>query len=266
MQARLPVGHFSEAPDQRSGLQHAGRFKFSARQRLKRWVFVPISECGVFLSACLALTFHLLASTTQVRFVIESLPMKIPAILAASALFSVVFAPARAAVVIEFSDEAGGTRVNISGSLNTAGLSFSSPLPFEEMNLKESELWFTGAPGNYRFAFHSLPVPVWHSQDANGFAYSDFSGGDFGVSSFSIALPSDYVSEAPLTTRFLIDGLALATLNPQAGVIMTLGNGDTISVSVVPEPAASAFLMGAGGLVLVIARRRRMQSHTQARR
>jgi MYXO-CTERM domain-containing protein len=225
-----------------------------------------MNERVVFLKRPPGFIFHLLAAITQVRFVIESLPMKIPAILAASVLFSVVFASAQAAVVIEFSDEAGGTRVNVSGSLNTAGLSFGSPLSFEEMNLKESELWFTGAPGNYRFASHFLPVPVWHSQDANGFAYSDFSGGDFGVNSFSIALPSDYVSGAELTTRFLIDGLALTTLNPQSGVIMTLGNGDTINVSVVPEPAASAFLMGAGGLVLVIARRRRMQSHTRARR
>ena len=172
-----------------------------------------------------------------------------------------VLAPsARAAVIISFADEAGGTRVNISGSLNTSGLSFSSALSFAELNLKTQELWFTGAPGDYRYASHFLPTPVWHSLNANGFSYSDVSGGDFGVSNFSIALPSGYSSGAALNTRFLIDGVSLGTLNPQSGVILTLGNGDTISVSVVPEPAASAALLGFGGLVIALVRRTRKKS------
>jgi hypothetical protein len=164
---------------------------------------------------------------------------------------------ARSAVIIEISPDGANTRVDVSGSLNTSGLSFGSPLAFASLNLKEMELWFTGSPDNYRFASHFLPVPVWHSMDANEFSYTFISGGDFGVNAFSIAVPANYVSGTPLTSSFVINGLDMETFNPQSGVILTLNNGDTVSVVAVPEPAVVALLLGVSSLGFTLVRRPR---------
>lgn len=177
----------------------------------------------------------------------------LPLVVGALCLGTLSLPAARAAILVDFSSEGDSTRVNISGSLDTSGLSFGSPLSFGSLNMKSGELWFTAAPGNYRFASHSLPVANWHSLNVNGLSYSDVSGVDFGFNDMSIAVPSGYVSGSALSASFRIDGMALDTINPQAGVVMTLGNGDTISVSVapVPEPAVASLVLATVGLVLI---------------
>jgi hypothetical protein len=55
----------------------------------------------------------------------------------------------------------------------------------------------------------------------------------------------------------VINGLDMETFNPQSGVILTLNNGDTVSVVAVPEPAVVALLLGVSSLGFTLVRRPR---------
>jgi|SaaInlStandDraft_1057018.scaffolds.fasta_scaffold41491_1 hypothetical protein len=178
-------------------------------------------------------------------------------LLAAAISLTWCAATANAGVIIDLNDELGGTRVSISGSLDTSGLSFAGSVPSSFLNMQDNtELWFSGGPGNYTGASHGQTVANWHALDVTGLSFSDVTGTDFGFNQFNVNLPVGYVSGNSISSRFLIDGLSLTDINPQAGVVLTLGNGDTVTVnsaSSVPEPS-SFVLFSVLGIVLLVRR------------
>jgi len=154
-------------------------------------------------------------------------------------------------VIISLSDEAGGTRVNVSGSLNTTGLSFNGPFSTSILSMQaKNSLFFTGAPGSYRWASHGQTLSPWHDLSEDNLSFSDVSGIDFGFNFSIIVIGDGYVSGTTFNTSYLIDGQSLASINPQNGVVLTLSNGDSVSVSAVPEPSLGLVFLGAFGLLL----------------
>lgn len=163
-------------------------------------------------------------------------------------------AACQAAVVISFTDEAGGVRVNVTGSLNTTGLSFGSNFTSSGINMQVGREIYLRNGSSYKFASHGGTVPVWHSLSAQSLPNSGITGNLFGINAGNVMVSSNYVSGTPFTTSVLLTGQTIATMQPKAGVILTLNNGDTVSVNAVPE-ASSALLGSLAGLALL--RRRR---------
>jgi hypothetical protein len=72
-----------------------------------------------------------------------------------------------------------------------------------------------------------------------------------------LLVPGGYVSGAHLSNSTTFADVTLASLGLSAGqTVYTFGSGDTVTVSVVPEPATSA-LIALGGISLFALRRRR---------
>ncbi|MGE9294389.1 MAG: hypothetical protein ACQKBW_12300 [Puniceicoccales bacterium] len=169
-------------------------------------------------------------------------------------LFTVTSLPA--AININFTAAGANTQVDITGSLNTTGLSFGTPLTYEVLNMQDHiELWATIGPGNYAFAPHGQVIPEWMDLDELAMSYSSVDGDTFGVNAYNVALPENYVSGSAFSLSFIIEGFTLEEINPQSGTILTLGNGDTVSVSGIPEPGYYAGIAGAAGLGFIAWRR-----------
>lgn len=167
---------------------------------------------------------------------------------------------ANAALTLTFRPESNGTRLQITGSLDTTGLNFSGPLPFTS-NFRTMDLGyqlaFTVAPGGYFAAEHRRPVSAWHSVSSTDLTLLDVSGGDFLINDRFIAIPEGYVSGEPFYSSFLIDGVSLQDMGLQEGIILSLANGDTVSVTAIPEPSGTMLVgLASFGLMLLRDRKR----------
>ena len=183
---------------------------------------------------------------------------KVSALAATITMIGSLAGGANGAVTITFSAEGDNTRTTITGSINTTGLTFSSPIggagSFGMSNNRDLQI--TKAPGRWIHADHGLTLPTWHSIDeAQTIDADDITGRDFGIEGTKIFLPESYTSESEINTDFRILR-KLSEIDPQSGVILTLGNGDTVSVLVVPEPSSS-LLLGLGGIAVLLRRVRR---------
>ena len=162
---------------------------------------------------------------------------------------------ANGAVTITFSAEGDNTRTTITGSINTTGLTFTGPIggPGNFGMPSNTGLQITQAPGRWMYADHGIALPTWHSIDeVHTIEATDITGKDFGIENTIIILPESYTSGSEINTDFLIKR-KLSEIDPQSGVILTLGNGDTVSVLVVPEPS-STLLLGLGSMGLLLRR------------
>lgn len=169
---------------------------------------------------------------------------------------------ANAAVMISYSDTINGVKIDVSGTLNTSGLTF---IPFNEttahpgfVHMANQDTLFIAedysVSGGYQFAAHGQTVPTWHALDQNSVP-SMVLGSSFGINHVNVTVPLGYVSGTPLDTSVVLTNETVASLNPSNGLILTLANGDTIT-SVVPEPSSS-ILIGLGFMSLTCRRSRR---------
>ena len=152
----------------------------------------------------------------------------------------------KADMLLSFSDEAGGTRVIASGNINTSGLGFGSPSASVNLAMNFGNgLIFTGGSGPWKVASTGQSVPVWHELNESSLSFSDASGQHFGFDGGSIVLPFGYISGSEINSSFLINGKSMNDINPSSGTVLTLNNGDTVSV--IPEPVTLAFVGIFGG-------------------
>ncbi len=180
----------------------------------------------------------------------------------------------QAAVVITIAQVGPDVVVTTTGTLDTTGFTIFGGGGSNQATLSASVIRLgyaasvtdftpgvgvSGPSTNFSFISGSTNVAT---TAANGDVFAFFPSGG----SATIVLPENYASNSPLSNTIVWTNTTLAGPNP-AGLnitglvpndyVWTLANGDTITISVIPEPSRGLLaLLGVGAIVL---RRRRTQ-------
>lgn len=161
---------------------------------------------------------------------------------------------AQAAIESILFEDNGDVVFEYSGSINTDGLSTLNAGGFTGGQIDPSKgIVYSMAPGISPDVYEIAPVPAFgsifgagnevrsHTGDSFGFA-NDFGG--------ELLLAPGYVSNDNLLGRAVFEGTSFAEFGVIPGTYsVDIGNGDTITLTVVPEPTSLA-LLGLGGLAL----------------
>ena len=158
-----------------------------------------------------------------------------------------------AALVMNLSQQGPDVVLVASGSIDLTGMSFfsSSASAAAFMYPSSGILLTSGAYDLYLTGADSAPsfgAGTSSSGSNNGGAAMGMWGG-------AVVVPAGYTSGTLMSNTSLFPGTTLAALGADIGGYgLTLNNGDTISLNVVPE--ASSALLGLAGAGLLLRRRR----------
>ena len=175
--------------------------------------------------------------------------------------------PARSAVIINFEETGGSVTMNLSGSLDIAGTSFSFSTPFFTTFFSPTSSFGPNASilvtgNNVADIYFGLSGPsVVGSATGSFFPANPSSTSFWLMPTFNeIGVPAGYASGDPLNATLTFTGQSFASMGLTAGdqFVWTLPN-DTITMNIVAAsaPAGLPLALAAFGAVALIRRRRR---------
>ena len=176
------------------------------------------------------------------------------------------------AVVARYEETAIGVRASYSGSINLDGLRLYSTtaLPSSGFRPVRADLGRFGIGGSTFFLrYMGVTGPRAIGSEALQYVPTSSTGEFAGIfgSSGHIWVPTDYVSEAPISGTTAWDSRTLASLGLSTGeYVWTWGSGassDSFTLVVVPEPSP-VLLVGLGSFSLVFIRKRTNESNKPA--
>jgi hypothetical protein len=168
------------------------------------------------------------------------------------------------AVVARYEETSIGVRASYSGSINLDGLQLYSAtaLPSSSFRPVRADLGRFGIGGSTFFLrYMGIAGPSAIGLEALQYVPTSSTGefaGVFGISGH-IWVPTDYISEAPISGTTAWDSRTLASLGLSTGeYVWTWGSGasrDSFTLLIIPE-SSSILLVGLGSFSLVFNRKR----------